>query len=88
MVTHEVNGTSYPYFYVVLVAKKSFGLGDAFNKFIPPAKIIKEFKIEGDVEILVIRQATTKTSGDHTGDKQMGDILAAGINLAENYTRK
>jgi hypothetical protein len=73
---------------VVLVAKKGFGLEDAFKNFIPPAKITKEFKIEGDVEVFVIRQATTKTSGYHTRDKQMGSILAAGINLAENYARK
>ncbi|MCU0599634.1 MAG: hypothetical protein MUE70_10320 [Desulfobacterales bacterium] len=85
MVTNEVNGTSYPYFYVVLVAKKGFGLEKAFNSFSPPAKITKEFKIEGDVEVFVIRQATTETSGYHTSDRQMSSILASGVALAEKY---
>jgi hypothetical protein len=84
IVTNEVNGTAYPYFYVVLVAKKGFGLEHAFNKFTPPKKITKEFKIEGDVEVFVIRQTTSETSGYHTSDKQMGVILTEGVHLAEN----
>jgi hypothetical protein len=88
IVTNEVNGTAYPYFYVVLVAKKGVGLEGAFASFVPPKKITKEFKIEGDVEVFVIRQTTSKTSGYHTNDKQMAVILAAGITLAENYARR
>jgi hypothetical protein len=88
IVTNEVNGTAYPYFYVVLVAKKGFGLEEVFNNFEPPPKITKEYKIEGDVEVFVIRQITSKTSGYHTSDKQMAAILAAGVQLAESCTSK
>ena len=83
IVTNDVNGTAYPYFYVVLVAKKDFGLKKEYETYAPPKKIIKEFKIEGDVEVFVIRQKTTKTSGYHTDDKKMESILRAGVKLAE-----
>jgi hypothetical protein len=82
IVTNEVNGATYPYFYVVLVARRGFGLQNAFQSFVPPAKITKEFKIENDVEVLVIRQTTTTTSGYHTKDKDMETILKTGIDLA------
>ncbi len=88
IVTNDVNGTSYPYFYVVLVAKKDFGLKDAYNNYAQPRDITKEFKIEGDVEVFVIRQATTKTSGYHTNDKKMVSIFRSGINMAEKVAVK
>jgi len=83
IVTNQVSGTAYPYFYVVLVAKKGFGLQKAFQTYMPPKKTTKEFKIEDDVEVLVIRQTTTKTSGYHTKNKKMISILKAGVALAD-----
>ena len=88
IVINEVSGTAYPYFYVVLVAKRGFGLESIFQDFKTPPKITKEFNIEGDVEVLVIRQTTTKTSGYHTSDKQMAKILSVGIQLAESCAVK
>jgi hypothetical protein len=88
IVTNEVNGTAYPYFYVVLVAKKGFGLAEVFQTYMPPKKITKEFKVEDDVEVLVIRQTTTKTSGYHTKNKKMISILKSGVALAEQVAVK
>lgn len=88
IVTNEVNGTAYPYFYVVLVAKKGFGLEEFCRNYTVPKKITTEFKIEGDVEVFVIRQATTKTSGYYTNDKQMAFILAEGIKVSESCAVK
>ncbi len=88
IVTNEVNGTAYPYFYVVLVAKKGFGLAEVFQTYLPPKKITKEFKVEDDVEVLVIRQTTSKTSGYHTKNKKMISILKSGIALADQVAIK
>ncbi len=77
VVVNLVQGTQYPYLYAVLVAKDGFGLKAVATKFIPPGGMIKEFKIQDGVEVLVIRQHTTKTSGYHTADKQAAAIVLA-----------
>jgi len=82
IVTNEVNGKTFPYFYVVLVAKEGFGLDNIFQSFAPPRGVTKEFEKQTNVEVFVIRQTTTRTSGYHTKKKQMGTILKAGIDLA------
>lgn len=84
IVLNTVQGHSYPYFYVVLVAKDSFGLEDVAASYTPPSKIIKEFSYQGDVEVLVIRQQTTKTSGYHTAKARMLEIFEEGLQLSEN----
>lgn len=79
---NNVQGKLYPYCYAVLVAKKGFGLerikkdvkisNDNINRFLfwplkTEVDIISEFiPDQNDVEVLVLRQATTKTSGYHT----------------------
>ena len=83
IVINRIGDKKYPYFYVVLVAKKRYGLKTAFTSYHPPSKIIKEFKTEGDVEVLVIRQKTTKTSGYHTKDRDIRRLFLEGLNLAE-----
>jgi len=88
VVLNDVQGTSYPYFYVVLVAKDGFGLHDAFKRFRPDSDITKEFKREGKVEVLVIRQYTTKKSGYHTKPLAASSIFYAGLNVAEEVTAK
>ncbi|MBC2717731.1 MAG: hypothetical protein HF978_20705 [Desulfobacteraceae bacterium] len=88
IVTNQVSGTAYPYFYVVLVARKGFGLEDVYQTYTPPEKTTKEFKTEDDVEVLVIRQTTTKTSGYHTKNKKMISILRAGVTLADQVAVK
>jgi hypothetical protein len=88
VVINEVQGTSYPYFYVVLVAKKGFGLEDTSRRYDPPKKITKEFNTEEEVEVLVIRQRTTKNSGYHTKPAAADEILRQGLALAERVAVK
>lgn len=83
IVTNSVKGKAYPYFYVVMVAEKRYGLKQAYNKYLPSKKLIKEYKQEGDVEVLVIRQQTTRTSGYHTNHRTMRRILLEGLRVAE-----
>ena len=80
---NEVQGTSYPYFYVVLVTRKGFGLGPVHRKYHPSPNIVAEFDLKGEVEVLVIRQRTTKNSGYHTNSGTAREILRQGLQLAE-----
>lgn len=82
-VLNDVQGTSYPYFYVVLVAKKGYGLRKAFEKYHEPPRITAEFKTQDQVEVLVIRQHTTKRSGYHTKPHAAERIFGEGLDLAE-----
>ena len=82
VVINDVQGRSYPYFYIVIVAKKGYGLRDAYDSFNPPDNTVKEFDTEGEVEFTVIRQKTTKTSGYHTKPSDAQAIFTAGYHLA------
>jgi hypothetical protein len=63
---NEVDGTSYPYFYAVLVARPGFGGMQAEHLMPPPSNVLLEESKEADVSILVIRQKTTQRAGYHT----------------------
>jgi len=82
VVLNAVQGTSYPYFYVVLVAKKGTGLHDVHRHYHPDRKITKEFKRQGKVEVMVIRQHTTEKTGYHTKPQAAYRIFVEGLVLA------
>jgi len=66
---NSVQGTNYPYLYAVLVAQEGFGLLDKHLRTVQEAAwdLTVEQSREQDVEVIVIRQHTTSTSGYHTG---------------------
>jgi hypothetical protein len=88
IVINEVQGTSFPYFYVVLVARRGFGLKDAFSRHQTGGKVTKEFKLEDEVEVMVLRQHTTKKSGYHTKPAMATAIFREGLELAERVAVK
>lgn len=79
---NTVKGKPYPYFYVVIIAKHGFNL---FKKFTgeEPDKLVIEQKRTGEVDVVVIRQRTTKTSGYHTDEHIQDHILRQGIVLTK-----
>ena len=78
---NNVEGKNYPYFYSVLVAKKDLGLHTKFyDKIKINRPLIKEKSTEGDMEIIVIRQYTTKTSGYHTNNELIEKIFSVSLN--------
>ena len=100
VVINNVQGTLYPYFYTVLVAKKGYGMNiqkgnvvdspppklpGFFSKFValPKTTVTKSLKRQKDVEVLVIRQTTTKQSGYHTNRLTAKNLLLTGIKSAE-----
>jgi hypothetical protein len=84
---NSVKSTQYPYFYVVVIAKPGFRLLEKFGK--PDLKNITiENKEAGEVDVVVIRQLTTKTSGYHTNTAMQDYILAGGIRIVKSLLVK
>lgn len=88
VVMNTVQSTPYPYFYVVLVARRDFGLKNVYKKYVPGRDFIKEFKVQTDVEVLVIRQNTKIGRGYYTKDDQVTNIFSEGLQLAEEAAVK
>ena len=82
VVLNEVQGRSYPYFYAVLVARRGFGLAQAKNDHRAPHDVTIELNEQDKVEVLVIRQTTTKTSGYHTEPLDAVKILHFAVEVA------
>ena len=81
VVINAVQGKSYPYFYVVLVAEKGSKLKSLYEHYDPPSGIISEFKSQNKVDVLIIRQKTSKTSGYHTKPDRVQRIFGEGLDL-------
>ncbi len=74
---NSVKGTDYPYFYTVIVFKPEFKLNQKFNNITLQNKgMLKEYTVEKDVQVLVLRQVTTRTTGYFTTNKAVRGILA------------
>lgn len=77
---NTVKSKQYPYFYIVLLARPAFGLYKKFKAVkVSLDKVAIEQKRTGEVDVIVMRQHTTKTSGYHTNQKTQDYILTNGI---------
>jgi hypothetical protein len=86
---NDVQGTKYPYLYAVLVAKESFGL----LAHVPTVEdladgLTVETTREDDVDVIVIRQHTTKKSGYHTNRGAVARIARAALVSANHILGK
>lgn len=88
IVINKVGDKKYPYFYVVLVMKKGGRLRRAFDEYAPSHNILKEFTTQDDVDVLVIRQKTTRTSGYYTKAKDIQRIFLEGLEVSERIAMK
>ena len=94
---NNVQGTNYPYLYAVLVADKQLQLIDVYLDAIRQqiatvdrtargerkrGRLTIESSREADVDVIVIRQATTKTSGYHTKPAAIRRIAQAAWHAA------
>ncbi len=81
---NTVKSREYPYVYVVLIARPDFGL---LGKFRSLKIVLKNMTVEekktAEVDVIVLRQTTTKTSGYHTDQKMQEYILTSGIKAAK-----
>jgi hypothetical protein len=78
MAVNEVQGTSYLYFYVVAVAERGYGLTKKLGEWPTPDGLVLEASDNGQVEVLVLRQKTTKNSGYKTDESRISSIFHHG----------
>jgi len=79
---NRVQGSDYPYLYCVLVARPGVRMLELLDPE-PPSNIVAEpdHKPDEDIDILVIRQRTTKTSGYHTDSAACQAIFLYALGL-------
>jgi hypothetical protein len=82
IVLNRVQGRPYPYFYAVVLARQGHGLLDAARTVEMPGGVILETKSQDDVEVAIIRQKTTRTSGYHTKPNVSCRILRTALEVA------
>ncbi|MHC5038014.1 MAG: hypothetical protein ACYTHM_11925 [Planctomycetota bacterium] len=82
---NQVQGTKYPYLYAVVLAREGFGLFDAERPH--AVKEVFEQERSEDVDVIVVRQQTTKTSGYHTKAKDQIRVFETAFALAESALR-
>ena len=75
---NKVGSTAYPYAYAVIIAKKSMNL-PMKDKFSTNKNIVYEYQVQDEMDILVIRQFTTRTSGYNTDDKVIAAIVSQAV---------
>lgn len=80
--TNDVQGKSFPYFYVVSVAKQGSGLQPVYDGYQAPAGVVKEFETTGGIETLVVRQDTAPAKGYYTDPAQALKVFYEGYRLA------
>lgn len=78
----NVVSTNYPYFYCVITTKSGFGLGKYVSRLNIPKSIVMQHSQDGEAEVIVIRQHTTKSSGYHTKMNACKNILEIALTLA------
>ena len=82
---NTVKSKRYPYFYVVILARPAFGLFKKFKSLkLSLDNVTIEQKRAGEVDVIVVRQHTTKTSGYHTNQKTQDYILQNGIKAVKS----
>jgi len=79
---NNVQGTKYPYLYAVVLAKQGFGLFQAE----PPVskKDVFEHERSDEVDVVVVRQFTSKTSGYHTKAADQVRVFEMALALGQN----
>ncbi|MBU4305282.1 MAG: hypothetical protein KJ893_06660 [Candidatus Omnitrophica bacterium] len=83
---NTVQGTDYPYLYCVLIAKKEADFFNAKASLLnnPPKNILFERTKSEGVDVLVIRQRTTQTSGYHTPLPTAHYVVATALQAAHS----
>jgi hypothetical protein len=88
VVINAVQGKSFPYFYMVLVAKPGLKLKELAHDLKMPPKTVAEYKEKDGVHILVLRQYTTRKSGYHTNNRMVLTLLELGLSAMHKLLGK
>ncbi len=84
VVLNNVQGHDYPYLYCVLVARPELDIGKASYRGCPPNGIlaVSEHENQDNVDILVVRQETTRTKGYETKPAAAAAIFTYALGVA------
>lgn len=82
VVLNRVQGVPYPYFYAVVVATPGQGVTERCTAVRLPPNVVREVKHEKGMDLVIVRQATTKTSGYHTSAAVSRGILETAVRIA------
>ena len=82
VVLNRVQGTPYPYFYAVVVQSGRAGLAARAKRLHAPSGVVIEVKHDGGNDVVVVRQATTRTPGYHTKPDASRRILETALGIA------
>lgn len=82
-----VQGKRYPYCYFVLVGKRGVGLERILAGVRSPKNTTVEHETQGDVEIVVVRQTTTRTSGYHTPARRCRELMTTALELGRRVAQ-
>jgi len=77
---NDVQGTKYPYLYCVILAKPEFGLRK-WSMQPGAANLHSEYSKTAEVELVVVRQRTTKNSGYHTNKAAQNRVFDAALEI-------
>ncbi len=80
---NNVRGTNYPYVYCVVLGKKGFGIQGPY----PSLTLVFEPGQGDDVEYLVVRQHADRSSGWHTGEAAVMEIVNVALQVAATARR-
>ncbi len=81
VVINRVQGKPHAYCYCVVLAEAGHQIAEVTRKVELPSKTIREESTKKDVEIIVVRQKTTKKSGYHTSVAKSSEILKAALEM-------
>ncbi len=88
VVINRVQGRGYPYFYACLVCEEGKGLLANGRPASLPSDVIVEMETKDDVDVIIIRQHTTKTSGYHTSVNKSVAILETALQAADGFASR
>lgn len=85
---NTVEGVDYPYLYCVVLAKLGSGLTSlkTDDLDIPLNRVTIERQVSEDVDVLVVRQATSKSSGYYTDERACRRLVDTAIAIARRFT--
>lgn len=86
VVLNRVQGKPYPYFYCVALAERGSGLATFAERLAPGGDgTTIEVKPADDVDVVVVRQTTSETSGYHTKPDVSRRLLLTALDIATGF---
>ncbi len=83
VVINRVQGKPHPYCYSVVIARQGYGLQQVMGaKKVAGTSLIREFEHKGDVDVIIVRRHTTRTTGYQTGVRLSAQAMRTALKIA------